>query len=75
MWAAALAGVALLATWACFDFDWPATPRWTFYAPYSLYTVEAWTLAVEIFAVLVVVRVLVVLRRRRTARLHRRGAT
>lgn len=73
IWAVALAGVAWLATWACFGFEWPVEQGWTFYAPYSLYTVDPWAIAVDVFVILVGVRVFVVRRRSRAAHRIRQG--
>ena len=63
-WAIGFAAIAFLLTWVYFDFDWPADVAWTFYAPYSLYTVAPWPLASVLFLALVGVRIFAVLRRR-----------
>lgn len=65
IWIVGLAAVALLLTWAYFDFDWPADPVTSFYAPYSVYTVAPWPLAGALFAGLVGLRIFVRWRRRR----------
>lgn len=65
LWIAALAGVALLLTWAWFDFDWPDDETWVFYSPYSIYTVSPWPTAGVLFGSLLAVRGVAVWRRRR----------
>jgi hypothetical protein len=67
MWGATLAGVSIAGAWCYFGSDWPSEPAYVFYASYSVYSEEPWTVAGVLFVVLVAVRVVAVRRRARTS--------